>query len=381
MQNIAIIRQGTGRYLFCLPDNVTLKEGDRVKCSTKRGITDGVAFADSVWVDENVSQLIGKLTGAKFPLKSVAGKMEYHPFEKPEDKPANKYEGMSNSELDREMCVKKGMCLATNSGSRRKRDCPFAGKCNSRLVTDSDRAEVIKYLLAEDAGAAPKPEEKSEPIKLYCVKDYITPHGNVELIKGAVCAFNPAVGALELPDGRLIGDATEPRSYDGWKAENPFRADCLVPLVKRPAKVGEWVLLDRDDCVGKNKKGDVVKVVSAPSNTTTFCFISDPTRKYSGGICVCFGSDYTYVLDGYKPEPEAELEPEHFSGKVVCVSSGDECFTVGKMYEFVNGKVKDDVGDVRPMLASQRFKSVDEWNEFFGSPIARFIEFKGEAHD
>ena len=73
MQNIAINRQGTGRYLFSLPDNVTLKEGDRVKCDTKRGITDGITFADSAWVDENVSQLLGKLTGAKFPLKPVVG--------------------------------------------------------------------------------------------------------------------------------------------------------------------------------------------------------------------------------------------------------------------------------------------------------------------
>ena len=28
MQNIAIIKQGTGRYLFSVPENVTLKEGD-----------------------------------------------------------------------------------------------------------------------------------------------------------------------------------------------------------------------------------------------------------------------------------------------------------------------------------------------------------------
>ena len=88
MNNIAIIQQGTGRYLFSVPENVTLREGDRVKCSTKSGITDGVAFADSAWVDENVSQLIGKLMGAKFPLKPVVGKLEYQPFGKPEDKPA-----------------------------------------------------------------------------------------------------------------------------------------------------------------------------------------------------------------------------------------------------------------------------------------------------
>ena len=81
------------------------------------------------------------------------------------------------------------------------------------------------------------------------------------------------------------------------------------------------------------------------------------------------------VLDGYHPEPE----PEYFSGKVVCVSSGDSCFTVGKMYEFINGEIKDDDGDERPVYADQHFKSVDEWNSEYGMPIARFIEFKGEA--
>lgn len=168
MQNIAIIQQGTGRYLFSLPENVTLKEGDRVKCSTKRGITDGIAFSDSAWVDENVSQLIGKLTGAKFPLKSVVGKMEYLPFEKPADKPtanpANKYEGMSNAQLDLEMCAKKGACRALNNPYR-KCDCPFwgAGSCD---ITDANRAEVIKYLLAEDA--EPEPEYFSG--KVVCVE-------------------------------------------------------------------------------------------------------------------------------------------------------------------------------------------------------------------
>ena len=305
MNNIAIIRQGTGRYLFSVPENVTLKEGDRVKCSTKRGITDGIAFADSAWVDENVSQLIGKLTGAKFPLKSVVGRLEYLPFDKPQDKPT---------------------------------------------------------------------EDKQEPIKLYCVKDH---NPGEFLTKGKVYEIAHDGANITYDDGWTTYLAITSDEFRGEKIVPNY----LVPLVSRPAKVGEWVLLDRDDCLHKNKKGDIAKVVSAPSNTTTFCFISDPTLEYSGGICVHFESNYSYVLDGYKPTPEAEPEPEYWSGKVVCVESKDSWFTVGKMYEFVNGEIKDDEGDERPMLASQQFKSVDEWNEAFGSPIARFIEFKCEAHD
>ena len=308
MQNIAIIKQGTGRYLFSLPDNVSLKEGDRVKCSTKRGITDGIAFADSAWVDENVSQLIGKLTGAKFPLKPVVGKMEYQPFEKPEDKPA---------------------------------------------------------------------EDKQEPIKLYCVKDW---KAGEWLAKGKVYGTDE--------HGRLVYEDGSTTAIAFANVKDVMRSSIgrfLVPLVKRPAKGGEWVLLDNDDCFHINKQGDIAKVVDAPLLTRDFCFISDPTLKYSGGIFVNFEGNYSYVLDGYHPEPESEPEPEpkskYYSGKVVCVSSGDECFTVGKAYEFVNGEVKDDEGDTRPMHTDERFKSVEEWNSEYGMPIARFIEYKGEAND
>ena len=201
MYNIAIIKQGTGRYLFSVPENVTLREGDRVKCDTRRGITDGIAFADSAWVDENVSQLLGKLMGAKFPLKPVVGKMEYLPFGKPEDKPA-----------------------------------------------------------------------EDKPIKLYCVKDY-TPFYGVELIKGTVCTFIPTVGALELPGGRRVGSAGCPRSYDEWKADNPFRAACLVPLVKRPAKVGEWVYDGDHGFVGIVAGNDLDANVWAKNKSGKQCII------------------------------------------------------------------------------------------------------------
>ena len=369
MQNIAIIRQGTGRYLFSLPDNVTLKEGDRVKCSTKRGITDGVAFSDSAWVDENVSQLLGKLTGAKFPLKSVAGKMEYRSFDKPQDRPANKYEGMSNRELDSEMCL-RGSCHVYYDG-RRKHDCLFAdGPCHD--VTDSDRAEVIKYLLAEDAEADPKPEgkpteDKQEPIKLYCVEDC---HGSCGVSKGKIYDFD---GGIEYDNAN---HQREYDSYEQWKRLNRPYSDVLFPLVARPAKVGEWVLLDCGDCFHKNKKGDIAKVVSAPFHTRDFCFIGDPTREYSGGICVNFESNYSYVLDGYHPEaeaePEAEPETEYYNGKVVCVDNGGKrFFEVGKVYCFYDGVIFGANG-----FYSSRYETLEKANCGIGS---KFIEFKGEA--
>ena len=72
--NIAIINQGGNRYLFEVPESISLKEGEKVKCDTKRGVTDGIVWADSITTDEPTAKLIGKLTGAKFPLKKVVGK-------------------------------------------------------------------------------------------------------------------------------------------------------------------------------------------------------------------------------------------------------------------------------------------------------------------
>ena len=300
MNNIAIIRQGTGRYLFSVPENVTLREGDRVKCDTKRGITDGIAFADSAWVDENVSQLIGKLTGAKFPLKPVVGKLEYLPFEKPEDKPA-----------------------------------------------------------------------EDKPIKLCCVKDY--------------CSGSTLTGGktYDFVDGRIKYDSGENSSWHANAKElceainENTETDLIFPLVKRPAKVGESFLI-----VAKNG-------LHIPPVEIGNIFVAAKKGAHFGGKYVDTANGNRFydqhleylVLDGYQPEPEpeAESEPEYYNGKVVCVSSGDECFTVGKMYEFVNGKIKDDEGDERPVCYDQQFKSVEEWNSEYGMPIARFIEFKGEV--
>ena len=84
--NIAIINQNGGKYLFEVPESISLKEGEKVKCDTKRGVTDGTVWADSITTDEPAAKLIGKLLGAKFPLKSVVGKAitSVKMFEQPE---------------------------------------------------------------------------------------------------------------------------------------------------------------------------------------------------------------------------------------------------------------------------------------------------------
>lgn len=72
---------------------------------------------------------------------------------------------------------------------------------------------------------------------------------------------------------------------------------------------------------------------------------------------------------------EEPAEPKYYSGKVVCVEKKKEhySYTVGKIYEFKNGRVKLDNG--RELLNSTRVTSLDEWNDSDWAG-AKFIELK-----
>lgn len=285
--NIAIINQNNSKYLFEVPESITLKEGEKVKCDTRRGVTDGIVWADSITADEPAAKLIGKLLGAKFPLKSVVGK----------------------------------------------------------TVTSVEMFE--------------QPEPKQEPVKLYCVEDYSP---GVWVTKGKVYEIDKC-GKIRFDDGysMVFEDMPKPNSM----------TDPLFPLVSRPAKVGEWVYIN-DNAIGTAgmHKGKVVKITSIKDGGYSF-FNPDDDPAYDANLML---KEYL-VLDGYTPEPE-KAEPEYLNMRVVCVESHDD-FTVGKVYEFADGKVRDDSGVPR-LSSSFKAKTLDEWNRRFGGSRAKFIEFKGE---
>ena len=270
--------------------------------------------------------------------------------------PTNKYESMSNSELDREMCS-RGPCHAHND-VHRKHKCLFADDFFCPDITDANRADVIKYLLAEDAEAAPKPEDKPaedtpEAMKLYCVKDY---KPGTWVTKGKIYE----VGA----DGHIKFDDGYSPLYDSLEKPNSM-TDPLIPLVKRPANVGEWVYITHTDYTpeagARLGVGDVCRVASvAPSGAKHL----EVSPRY---VLSYFDREYL-VLDGY----HAEAEPEYFSGKVVCVNNGGKrFFEVGKVYCFYDGVIFGANG-----FYSSRYETLEKANCGIGS---KFIEFKGEA--
>ena len=82
MTNIVFVNQGGKNFLFAVPENVTLKKGDRVLCNTMRGEQEGICATGSFWLAEHTLKQIADLVGAYFPLKSVVGKVEVARFDK-----------------------------------------------------------------------------------------------------------------------------------------------------------------------------------------------------------------------------------------------------------------------------------------------------------
>lgn len=200
-------------------------------------------------------------------------------------------------------------------------------------------------------------EVKPELIKLYCVKDY---EPNERLAKGKIYEIDSS-GYMHWNKGLSICTY---KSADDFFKTHPQLKGVLVPLVSRPAKVGEWVLITSDSVCG-TEKGEICEVVAindASPDSKPYLRTKEKTIFGYSGIEPCAlakRSDYL-VLDGYQPEPE------YYSGKVVCVEWSGANYTPGKVYNVVDGYMKNNFGG----NASTRFKTLDDVLNYSG----KFIE-------
>ena len=133
---------------------------------------------------------------------------------------------------------------------------------------------------------AEKPQDKPEPVKLYCVKGYDPGNG---LTKGKI---------YEIRSGEaLVYDNGNQSGFD-WRNGVPREwKNALFPLIKRPAKVGEWVYV-MQNAIGTAGRfvGKALRVVEAATERG-FIRCSDA----SAGVFPLMHSEYL-VLDGYKEE-------------------------------------------------------------------------------
>ena len=158
-----------------------------------------------------------------------------------------------------------------------------------KSVVGEVRHQVVRFPAKED-----RPTEKTEPKKLYCVKSYEP---------GEWCTKGKIYDST--PDFRVTYDSGY-QSYNGsdsieeFHKRNPETGAPLFPLVKRPAKVGEWVLVT-DKAGHGYEKGRIYQV----------CFVYDG-RDPLGKGSVYFKldgngtvrPDQYLVLDGYKGDGE-----------------------------------------------------------------------------
>lgn len=142
---------------------------------------------------------------------------------------------------------------------------------------------AVKRLMGVRGNPVTEPVKESEPVKLYCVKSY-TPG---EWITEGKTYELDADGKIRFDDGY----STDFNSI----GENALMRSGLVPLVRRPAKVGEWVYIENprkhDPYVSE---GSIYKI-DGVSMSLPFPYLS---------LRNAFGEDEYLVLDGYHGDSE-----------------------------------------------------------------------------
>ncbi len=131
-------------------------------------------------------------------------------------------------------------------------------------------------------------DKPKETVKLYCVKSaskHIT-KGKVYELHGSLDGF----GSITFDNGWTDDTFCYRKAYwcDGGQA-----ADCLVPLVKRPAKVGEWVYVVDSGSSGY-EANKIYKVFQTRFPVNYVWFAPDGKGYVKPG-------EYL-VLDGYAPK-------------------------------------------------------------------------------
>lgn len=113
-------------------------------------------------------------------------------------------------------------------------------------------------------------------------------------------------------------------------------------VVDRKAKVGDYIRLNKCCMFSFNKPGDILKVDGVRKTGTVFVYGKNHPRKA--------GFEYEeWNYAGYEYEVVEKVNtPKYYNGKVVCVKSDYGWWTVGKVYEVVDGRITADDGDTYP---------------------------------
>ena len=145
-------------------------------------------------------------------------------------------------------------------------------------------------------------------------------------------------------------------------------------VVDRMPRVGDYIRLRTSGGYDFSKPGDILKVDRTGISGLVFVYGKNHPRPTDDP-----NFEWTYTKNEYEvvekvtavePKPEP---PKYYNGKVVCVKSDDFFFTVGKIYEIVDGKFLDNRNTVRPMTKDRVSKVEDLSTGYFKNWAYNFI--------
>lgn len=110
-------------------------------------------------------------------------------------------------------------------------------------------------------------------------------------------------------------------------------------VVKRNAKVGDYIRLKNNGGYPWNEVGDILRVDEVGCGTVVYVLGKNHIRKIDDANFA-----WSYVAPEYEVvEKRRKVEtPKYYNGKVVCIKSGYSWWTVGKIYEVKDGYITAD---------------------------------------
>lgn len=152
-------------------------------------------------------------------------------------------------------------------------------------------------------------------------------------------------------------------------------------VVDRPIEVGDYIRITRPSFTF-NTKGDILKVSAIKSNGMVGVYAENhPKETGANGKYVWnyFRGNFEVVEKVTKTvelsKPVEFTIDKPYNGKVVCIDNvrNEHIYTVGKVYEFVNGQMIANDGCEYPGCCS-KITSFEDWARWTSSKFIPFVE-------
>jgi len=162
------------------------------------------------------------------------------------------------------------------------------------------------------------------------------------------------------------------------KAETKVEPVVEWRVVNRKPRVGDYIRLRTSGGFHFSEPGDILKVDSLGSNALVRVYGRNHPRDTGDP-----NHDWPYIAEEYEvvekvtaTEPKKPEPPKYYNGKVVCIKNrcDDREFTVGKIYEIVDGQFTDNLGRTRP-TTNDRVTTINDLTEKRGYFRSWYYDF------